>query len=157
MSTSTGIALFIILGSITVVCQIFILRFVSRISLAVRQRVKHIRLMHDAVTISQYFIILLFIYVTFEIVVTESYSSLVSLLVTVVSYMLSISLMGIFTMIFLSWYKSNRTSILVLLYGLSFATVVISSAALLAVWMHVFIEQMPPKILPVSEALLSPS
>jgi hypothetical protein len=151
VSTSTGIALFVILGSITVVCQIFILRFVSRISLGVRQRVKHIRMMHAAVTISQYFIILLFIFVTFEIVITESYSSLIPLLVTVVSYMLSISLMGIFTMIFLTWYNSNRTSVLVLLYGLSFATVVISSSALLAVWMHVFIEQMPYKILPISE------
>ncbi len=152
MSASTGITLFVILGSITVICQIFILRFVSRISVVVRQRVKHIRRMHAAVTISQYVIILLFIYALIEVVITESYSSIISLLVTVVSYMLSISLMGIFTLIFLSWYKSNRTSILVLVYGLSFATVVIASSALLAVWMHVFIEQMPPKILPISEA-----
>ena len=152
MSASTGITLFVILGSITVICQIFILRFVSRISVVVRQRVKHIRRMHAAVTIFQYIMILLFVYALIEVVVTESYSSIISLLVTVVSYMLSISLMGIFTVIFLSWYKSNRTSILVLVYGLSFATVVIASSALLAVWMHVFIEQMPPKILPTSEA-----
>jgi hypothetical protein len=62
--------------------------------------------------------------------------------------------MGIFTVIFLSWYKSDRSSILVLLYGLSFATVVISSLALLTVWTHVFVEQMPPNIFPTDDVYL---
>jgi hypothetical protein len=81
----------------------------------------------------------------------ESYSSISSLLVTNVSYMMSILLMGIFTAIFLSWYKRNRSSILVLLCGLSFATVVIASVALLAVWIYVFNEQMPATIFPTSD------
>jgi hypothetical protein len=80
-----------------------------------------------------------------EIILTENYSTISSLLVTMLSYNLSIILMGIFTVIFLSWYAYNRTSVLVLLYGLSFATVVIASVALMVVWIHVFFEQMPPK------------
>jgi hypothetical protein len=59
--------------------------------------------------------------------------------------------MGIFTVIFLSWYKTNHSSILVLLYGLSFATVVIASVALVAVWIYVFSEQMPNSIYPTSD------
>ena len=86
-----------------------------------------------------------------EIVLTESYSSISSLLITFVSYSLSILLMGIFTVIFLSWYKDNRSSILVLLYGLSFATVVIASISLLAVWIYVFSDQMPASIFPTSD------
>ena len=62
VSTSAGVTLFVILGSITIICQIFILRFVSIISLTVRQRVRHIRPMYCGVTISQYLIILLFVY-----------------------------------------------------------------------------------------------
>ena len=113
VSSSTGVTLFIVLGGTTIVCQLFILQFVSRTSRSIRSKVRHIRRMHIAVTISQYFIILLFVSVMIEIVLTKSYSSIYSLLVTTVSYILSISLMGIFTVIFLSWYSSNRSSVLV--------------------------------------------
>ena len=106
--------------------------------------------MHISVTISQYFIIILFVYVMAEIALTESYSSVSSLLVTIVSYMLSILLMGTFMVIFLKWYTANRSSVLVLLYGLSFATVVIASVALLSVWTYVF-EQMPITVFPTSD------
>ena len=151
VSSSTGVTLFIVLGGTTIVCQLFILQFVSRTSRSIRSKVRHIRRMHIAVTISQYFIILLFVSVMIEIVLTKSYSSIYSLLVTTVSYILSISLMGIFTVIFLSWYSSNRSSVLVLLYGCSFATVVIASLALMTLWVHVFSEQMPPNVLPTSD------
>jgi hypothetical protein len=151
VSSSGGVILFVVLGFITIVCQLFILQFVSRTSLTVRSKVRHIRGMHVGVTVSQYFIIILFIYVMMEIVFTKRYSSISSLLVTFVSYSVSILLMGIFTVIFLSWYKGNRSSILVLVYGLSFATVVIASIALLAVWIHVFSEQMPPYVFPTTD------
>ena len=113
--------------------------------------------MHSVVTISQYFIILLIFIVMLEVVLTDSYSSISSLLITAASYMLSISLMGAFTFLFLSWYRSNRSSILVLLYGLSFATVVIASVALLAVWWHVFSEQMQASVLPTSDVFYGKS
>ena len=151
ISSSGGVILFVVLGVITIFCQLFILQFVSRTSRTVRSKVRHIRRMHIGVTVSQYFIIILFVYVMMEIVLTESYSSISSLLITFVSYSLSILLMGIFTVIFLSWYKDNRSSILVLLYGLSFATVVIASISLLAVWIYVFSDQMPASIFPTSD------
>jgi hypothetical protein len=151
VSSSAGVILFVVLGVITIICQLFILQFVSGTSFTVRSKVRHIRRMHVGVTVSQYFLIILFVYVMMEIVFTESYSSISSLLVTFVSYSVSILLMGIFTVIFLSWYKGNRYSILVLLYGLSFATVVIASIALLAVWIYVFSEQMPATIFPTSD------
>ena len=151
ISSSGGVILFVVLGVITIFCRLFILQFVSRTSRTVRSKVRHIRRMHIGVTVSQYFIIILFVYVMMEIVLTESYSSISSLLITFVSYSLSILLMGIFTVIFLSWYKDNRSSILVLLYGLSFATVVIASISLLAVWIYVFSDQMPASIFPTSD------
>jgi hypothetical protein len=151
VSSSAGVALFVAIGVITIFCQLFILQFVGRTSFTVRSKVRHIRRMHVGVTASQYFIIILFAYVMIEIVFSESYSSISSLLVTIVGYSVSILLMAIFTVIFLSWYKGNRSSVLVLLYGLSFATVVIASIALLAVWVNVFSEQMPVTIFPTSD------
>jgi hypothetical protein len=151
VSSFGGIILFVGLGIITIICQLFILQFVTRTSLAVRSKVKHIRQMHVGVTVSQYFIMILFIYVMSDIVLTSSYSSISSLLVTIVSYLLSILLMGIFTVIFLSWYTGNRSSVLVLVYGLSFGTAVIASISLLAAWIYVFGDQMPASILPTSD------
>jgi hypothetical protein len=147
---NNNIIIFAASGIITIICQIMILQFVGRTSLSVRSKVKHIRRMHIGVSISQYIIIILFIYAIVEVVSAESYSPISSLLVTTLSYMLSIILMGIFTVIFLSWYKDNRSSILVLIYGLSFATVVIASISILVLWVHLFSEQMPPT-LPVSD------
>jgi hypothetical protein len=151
VSSFIGVVIFVVSAIITIVCQLFILQFVSRASFSVRSRARHIRLMHVGVTVSQYFVITIFIYVILDILLTSSYSSISSLLVTTVSYMVSILLMGIFTVIFLSWYKINRSSVLVLLYGLSFATAVIGSISLLTAWMYVFIEQMPVTILPGSD------
>jgi hypothetical protein len=153
VSSSVGIILFVVSGIITIVCQLFILQFVSRASFTVRSRVRHIRLMHVGVTVSQYFVITVFIYVILDILITSSYYSISSLLVTTVSYVVSILLMGIFTVIFLSWYNTNRSSVLVLLYGLSFATAVVASISLLTAWIHVFTEQMPATILPTSDVL----
>ena len=150
VSSTGGIILFLVLGIITIVCQLFILQFVNKTSIVVRTKIRHIRRMHISVTISQYFIIILFVYVMAEIALTESYSSVSSLLVTIVSYMLSILLMGTFMVIFIKWYIANRSSVLVLLYGLSFATVVIASVALLSVWTYVF-EQMPITVFPTSD------
>jgi len=150
VSSTGGIILFLVLGIITIICQLFILQFVNKTSIVVRTKIRHIRRMHISVTISQYFIIILFVYVMAEIALAESYSSVSSLLVTIVSYMLSILLMGTFMMIFIKWYIANRSSVLVLLYGLSFATVVIASVALLSVWTYVF-EQMPITVFPTSD------
>jgi len=150
VSSTGGIILFLVLGIITIICQLFILQFVNKTSIVVRTKIRHIRRMHISVTISQYFIIILFVYVMAEIALAESYSSVSSLLVTIVSYMLSILLMGTFMVIFLKWYIANRSSVLVLLYGLSFATVVIASVALLSVWTYVF-EQMPITVFPTSD------
>jgi hypothetical protein len=151
VSSPTGIVLFVIIGSVTIIVQLFILKFVSAASLAIRSKVRHLRRMHTAVTIFQYSVIVLFVYVMVEVVLTERYSTISSILVTIASYSLSIVLMGIFTVIFLSWYKSNRTSVLVLLYGLSFATVVIASVSILAVWIYVFSDQMPNNISSTSD------
>ena len=146
LDSSGGIGLFVTIGIITVTCQVLILGYVSRKSIEIRRKVRHIRMMHTAVMISQYFMILLFGLVIMEILLVQSYSAISLVLVTTISYMLSISLMGIFTVIFLSWYRSNPTSFLVLLYGLSFATVVIASLSLLPIWMHLFSEKVSVRI-----------
>ena len=64
--TRGGVSLFLVIGIITIICQLFTINFVSRKSIGIRRKIKHIRTMHIAVTVSQYFIILLFVYVMID-------------------------------------------------------------------------------------------
>ena len=60
--------------------------------------------------------------------------------------------MGIFTHIFFSWYRSNRHSVVVLLYGLSFAVIVITSSVLVTISFYRFMEK-PLYIFPYSKVV----
>ena len=142
-----GIVLFVIIAIICIIGQFFILQFVKKKSRTVRSKVTTIKWIHKAVTVSQYIITVIFIFTILQIILTDRYSTISSVLVTVISLAINIVLMGIFTGIFLKWYKSNRNSIVVLLYSLSFATVMIASFAQLVVSMHNFSDK-PPTILP---------
>jgi len=146
-----GITAFLMVSVATIVCQIFVLRFVRNKSNSVRSRVTNIRRMHKAVTISQCCIVVIFIYVMFQIVLVKPYSPIFALLATSMSYALSIILMGIFTLLFLRWYRHNRSSVLVLLYGVSFAAVVIASVSLLSVWIYLFGGKLSTDVFPESK------
>ena len=63
-----------------------------------------------------------------QIVLTSSYSSYILVALTTISYSLSVGLMVYFAKKFLSWYLSNRQSIIVLLYAISFALIAITSS-----------------------------
>jgi hypothetical protein len=150
LKSPVGISLFIIVSGITMICQLFVLQFVGRKSVEIRRKTRSIKLMHRCVSIIQYVIIAIFIFLILEIVLKENYSPISSMLVTFLTYMENTILMGIFTVIFLSWYRTNRNSVLVLVYGLSFATVVIASFAVLLIFMYEFSEKLFTPILPTS-------
>jgi hypothetical protein len=142
-----GIVLFVIIVFISIYSQFFILQFVKKKSSTVLSRVTTIKWIHKAVTISQYVITIILVFTLLQILLSESYSTTSSVLVSIITLVVNIVLMGIFTGIFLKWYKSNRNSIVVLMYSLSFATVMIASLAQLVVSMHNFRDK-PPTIFP---------
>ena len=129
-----GVPLFIVISSVTIVCQLFIIQFVKDKSREIRKKNRQINIMHHAVVIIQYFIISVLIYVMLDLTITESYPMIASMLIAMVSYGLATVLMGIFSVVFLMWYKSNHESksILVLIYGLSFVFTVVALLATMA-------------------------
>lgn len=145
-----GIVLFITLSIITMIAQIFVLQFVGKESSQIKTKTGSIKLMHRSVSIIQYTIIGMFLFLIFEILVNQNYLPLSSMLVTLLSYIQTTILMTLFTFIFLRWYKSNRHSVLVLVYGLSFATVAIASFAILLVFLYQFSDKLFIPILPSS-------
>jgi hypothetical protein len=147
LSSSLGITVFLMMSITAIICQLFVVRFVGKKSISIRNRVTSIRRMHKAVSIAQYSIIIIFIFVILQILLTEPYSPILALLVTSTSYGLSISLMGFFAIL---WYRHNRSSVLVLLYGVSFATVVIASVSLLSIWIFLFSGKVTTNVFPDS-------
>jgi hypothetical protein len=153
LSSSLGITVFLMVSITTIICQLFVVRVVGKKSISIRNRVKSIRRMHKAVSISQYSLVIIFIFIILQILLREPYFPIFALLVSLTSYGLSISLMGIFTIVFLRWYRHNRSSILVLLYGVSFATVVIASVSVLSIWIYLFSGKVTTNVFPDSKVI----
>ena len=148
-----GVPLFIFITSITIICQLFVIQFVRDKSREIRKKNRQINTMYHAVAIFQYIIIAIIIYVMIDVIISENYPMVSSMLVTMISFGVSTTLMGIFAIIFISWYKSNHKSrsILVLIYGLSFVCVVISSLAVICIYAYMFNERMSTMVTPASD------
>ena len=63
-----------------------------------------------------------------QILVSSNYSTHILVTLTIISYSLNISLMAYFAKKFFSWYLSNKYSVIVLLFGLSFALTALTSS-----------------------------
>jgi hypothetical protein len=125
------IALFVVMGVIALVGQFCILEFVRQKSSHIRKRVAELEYSYKIASLAQYLVIAVFAFVLVEITAIKQYPTISLIIVTVITYGLNIGLMAVFTNIFFSWYRSNRNSVVVLLYALSFAAVVIASAIFL--------------------------
>ncbi len=122
-----SVTLFVIMGTIVIGGQFYILEYVRQKSNQIRKKVSYIQTSYKVAFVIQYLIISLFAFVIFEIIIIQQYPPVALALVTIAAYGLTIGLMATFTVIFFSWYKSNRKSFVVLLYGISFAAVVSAS------------------------------
>ncbi|HYZ50676.1 MAG TPA: hypothetical protein VE593_07300, partial [Nitrososphaeraceae archaeon] len=102
-NTSTpSIALFIVMASVCMVGQYFILEYVKDKSREIRIKVRSLSTLHVIVTMIQYVLIAVFIFVIIDIVALRQYPTVSLVIVTTASYGLNIGLMGIFTQIFFS-------------------------------------------------------
>ncbi|HEY9387556.1 MAG TPA: hypothetical protein VIP70_10990 [Nitrososphaeraceae archaeon] len=146
------IALFVVMGVIALVGQFCILEFVRQKSSHIRKRVPELEYLYKIVSLAQYLVIAVFVFVLVEITTIKQYPTISLIIVTVITYGLNIGLMAVFTKIFFSWYRSNRNSVVVLLYALSFAAVVIASAIFLTGSFYRFLEK-PLFISPETEPL----
>jgi hypothetical protein len=116
--SSWGVALFIFISSVYVLGQYFILGFIKAKSNTIRNKVPHLKLLHLIVTIFQYTLTAILIFVTLQIVLTAHYYTIMLTAATAISYILASIITGLLAARFFSWYKLNKNRI-VFLYGLS--------------------------------------
>ena len=136
-----SVPLFVCLGIVAIGGQLYILQFVRQKSSQIRKKAAYLRISYNIVFLIQYLVVSIFVFVLVQLITTQQYSTIALTIVTTVTYGLTIGLMGIFTIIFFSWYKSNRNSVVILIYGLSFAAVVIASAIFLTGSLYRFVEK----------------
>jgi hypothetical protein len=120
--------IFAAISLVYLVTQYLILEFVKRRSREVSNKEQlHLRLIHRVVTILQYIMSVIIVIIILEMVVTSEYSNLLVTIVIGISYTLAIAMLGLLAQRFLSWFKSNRNTV-VLLYGLSGMMLAINAA-----------------------------
>jgi hypothetical protein len=139
--TNYGLSIisFIVLAVLGIACQYYILEFVKYKSRNISNRVLYIS--REITTLLHFLLMADFVVIIVGLIIFNQYPTLGLAVVTAATYGLNIALMTAFAKIFFSWYKSNRNSVVVLLYGLSFAVVVITSSIFLTGNMYRFTEK----------------
>ncbi len=123
-----GIALFAIFGLIIGISQFFILRYVKSKLSYMYSKSSSTRILYTTVSLIQYLLIALISVLIAQIIISSSYYTYILISLSGLSYFLNISLMAYFAYKFMSWYLSNKHSVLVLLYSVSFFIIALTSA-----------------------------
>jgi len=123
-SSSLSIYVFIIISTIFMAAQYFLLKF-ARYNIIKSDQSKKISSYLDpigrAVRVIQYILIAILIFIILQMLLTSHFNSSSIILASLLSYSLAILIMAIMSRKFFSWFKSNR-DYRILLYGLSSAT-----------------------------------
>ena len=78
-------------------------------------------MIHLIVTVAQYFLVAIMIFIVLEILITSKYHTILLTAVTAVTGFLTVGILCLCAQRFFSWYRTNKDSVVVLLYASSFA------------------------------------
>ena len=125
-TSSAGIILFVLISVGYILGQTILMKFMNSSSSAIKSRSILIATLHRAVSIVQYVLAANVILIIIQIFLFSKYSIINLLSVTFISNFFTASLLVIFALSFLSWYKNKRQSIGILLYALAFLILAVS-------------------------------
>jgi nitrogen-specific signal transduction histidine kinase len=137
-----GIALFVMIAASYVAGQYFILQFIKQKTKDIRSRSIQLNTTHRIVTAVQYTLIAIFVFVILEILITNQYHITSLIAATLISYALNVVLLILFAKRLLQWYRSNRNSIVIILYSISALAFAFSSTvALVADYRNLIVKE----------------
>ena len=125
-ASSAGIILFVLISIGYILGQTILLKYMNSSSSAIKSRSILIATLHRAVSIVQYVLAANVILIIIQILLFSKYSTINLLSVTFISNFFTASLLVIFALSFLSWYKNKKQSIGILLYALAFLILAVS-------------------------------
>ena len=122
--------------------QYFILQFIKEKTKEIRSKSIQLNTTHRLVTAVQYTLVAIFVFVILEILITKQYHLINLIAATLISYALNVVLLILFAKRLLKWYRSNRNSIVIILYSISaLALAFSSSVALVADYRNLIIKE----------------
>jgi hypothetical protein len=125
-TSSAGIILFVLISGGYILGQTILMKFMNSSSAVIKSRSKLIATLHRAVSIVQYVLAANVVLIIIQIFLLSKYSTINLLSVTFISNFFTASLLVIFALSFLSWYKNKKQSIGILLYALAFLILAVS-------------------------------
>jgi hypothetical protein len=123
-----GVALFVTISAVYVVGQYLMLEMVKSKIRQSKVKSSNIDITEKFVTAIQYVLAAITIAVVVEILAMAAYHTDLLIVTTTISYILTIILMGLLAWRLFSWFKINK-SLIVLLYGLAASTIIVNSVA----------------------------
>ncbi|MDQ3903341.1 MAG: hypothetical protein M3247_06855 [Thermoproteota archaeon] len=131
ISSNLGVIFFILVGLAFALGQYFVLSFVQERTKVIRSRSRSLQVIGVVTVVTQYALICFLVVSVLQMVLVASYSSVLLSASVTVTYALSITTLGVLSYRFLSWYRSNRNSF-ILLYGLAAAVTTVNGMLALA-------------------------
>ena len=152
LTSRSGIVFFIVLAFVYGYGSYFLLSFVTRNTREIREKNASIKKIHILVIASQIALSATLTYIIISIITSSKYYTASLIGASVISQFVTIFISVLFARTFFAWYKSNRNSIIVLIYGLSFAVNALTIAESSMLDIDAMLKK-PPIITPDSEVV----
>src|SRR5919109_1838476 len=127
--STDGIALFIAISAVYIVGQQLILGFTRAKSKEIRIKAPNLNAIDKVMTITQYVLAAIVVFVIVQIIVVSYYHSAALIATTTISNAIASVVLAVLAGQFFKSYLSSKRSIVLLLYGLSSATLAFSLVA----------------------------
>jgi hypothetical protein len=137
-------SVYIVLTAAFAAAQVFLLRFTKKkiMDLGIN-KMPHLKLLHSMVTVTQYILIAIILFLSYQLIVTSHYNTVILAIVTTISLALALFVLTMLSYRLILWSASDKSKVIVLLYAISsmaLATNVIFSLA----YMDVSLTNRPP-------------
>lgn len=143
--SSWSILFFVIITAIYTVGQYFILKYVNQNSREVRAKDRYLNIIHWIVTVAQYLLVAIMIYIVLEILIFSQYQTIMLSAVVNITGFLTVGILCLCAQRFFSWFRSNKNSLVVLLYASSFALFAFGLALISVNEFYLMLEKEPTR------------
>ena len=143
LSSSAGIAVFVVIAIIFAVTQYFILAYLKQSNKETRARALHLDVTHVIVSIAQSVLVGMLAFVILQILTAQQYNLTTLYISYAVSYGLWIVTLGMLASAFFSWYRRSGKNFMVLILTLSMIAYVVNGVTGLAGYLDFLTQQRP--------------
>jgi hypothetical protein len=121
----------------------FVFSFITKKSKEIRSKDQSLQVVHRLIQVVQFSMVGVMVAVVLEIIFTSKYHTILVIAVSGISQISIVGILGFFSLKFLSWFKVNKSSVIVLLYGSSFALISLSYAAVVPFELSLLMDKSP--------------